>query len=384
MHRLTYISVFMDGILMPRVKPNGFTRWFASLVQSIECRVTPFLLKGFVLLGLARKVDVPDEKTVLLAKMLWEDATRRSIPMWEFRLFNLARNVYVAELPDGRSIAFEGIPVTKADLKRAPWMDDKAELKKRFRALGLPIAAGGDALTTDGALKLFRSLSAPVIVKPFTGSASRHTTLHIRNDLELLRAFDIATQLAPRAVIEEELVGPVYRATVVDGKLAATLRRDQPHVIGDGHRTVKSLVAKANEHPARSGPYFHPMQIDKAAERELAYQGLTPDSILKKGQRATLHQKINWGLGGTTADVTDEVHPETKELFEEVARVTSAPVVGIDFIIGDITRSYKEQERCGIIECNSMPFFDNHHLPFEGQPRNVAGAIWDMILAEGR
>jgi len=43
-----------------------------------------------------------------------------------------------------------------------------------------------------------------------------------------------------------------------------------------------------------------------------------------------------------------------------------------------MTRSWKEQERLGILECNSMPFFDNHHLPFEGKPRNVAGLIWDM------
>jgi cyanophycin synthetase len=52
-------------------------------------------------------------------------------------------------------------------------------------------------------------------------------------------------------------------------------------------------------------------------------------------------------------------------------------LVGIDFIIEDISKSWKEQARCGVIECNSRPFFDNHHLPFNGKPRNVAGAIWD-------
>jgi cyanophycin synthetase len=92
-----------------------------------------------------------------------------------------------------------------------------------------------------------------------------------------------------------------------------------------------------------------------------------------------LHQKINWGLGGTTADVTEEVHPENATLFEKIATTLDAPIVGIDFIIEDISRPWFDQEKCGVIECNSMPYFDNHHVPFEGQPRNVAGPIWDLV-----
>jgi cyanophycin synthetase len=132
-------------------------------------------------------------------------------------------------------------------------------------------------------------------------------------------------------------------------------------------------------HPARKGPYFHPIQLDQAAEKELVWQHLNIESIPSQGQRVTLNQKINWGVGGTTADVTDDVHPDNIELFETVAHVLRAPIVGIDFIISDISRSWKDTERCGIIECNSMPFFDNHHLPFEGRPRNVAARIWDMV-----
>ena len=222
-------------------------------------------------------------------------------------------------------------------------------------------------------------MTPPVIVKPYSGSGSRHTLLHITDHTELERAFNVAKQICPAVVVEEELVGPVYRATVVDGVLAATLRRDQPHIIGDGIHSINELVQQANTHPARSGPYFHQMVLDETAKQEMAWQNMTVSSIPEKGQRVTLHQKINWGVGGTTADVSDVVHPDNVSLFEETARVLKAPIVGIDFIIPDITRSWKEQDRCGIIECNSMPFFDNHHLPFEGEPRNVAKLIWDMV-----
>jgi cyanophycin synthetase len=143
--------------------------------------------------------------------------------------------------------------------------------------------------------------------------------------------------------------------------------------------TIEELVAEANKHSKRGGPYFSKMTLDDAALSELSYLHLTPQSIPEKGMRVTLNQKVNWAIGGTTTDVTDEVHPDNKKLFEDAAQLLKAPVIGYDFIIEDIARSWKETKRSGIIECNSMPFFDNHHLPFAGEPRNVAGAIWDTV-----
>ncbi|HYF28874.1 MAG TPA: hypothetical protein VEA36_00730 [Candidatus Paceibacterota bacterium] len=377
-HRLTYITILIDELtagLIPLPKgSNPLTR----LVQRIERALTPHLIEFLMQAGVARRVTEPDDDTQLLALMLWNEGKKRGIEMEEFRLFNLPRNIFLARLPDGRKIAFEGIPLPASELARVHWMDDKAELKKRFRALGLPVAKGGDARSVRDARRIFRSLTPPAIAKPHSGSGSRHTTLHLATEEDLVRGFRIAQEVSPRVVIEEELVGPVYRATVVDGTFAAALRRDQPYVTGDGKRSVRELVEEANTHPARSGPYFHNIQLDEAAAEELAWQGLATDSVPEAGRRVTLHQKVNWSVGGTTADVTDEVHPYNIALFEEVARVLKAPIVGIDFIIEDIARPWKEQERCGILECNSMPFFDNHHLPFEGKPRNVAALIWQM------
>ncbi len=378
-HRVTYISIVVDEIMAPFSQPNPFLRGFVRLVYGIERKVTPKILNGLMQLGWATKVTEPDDDTQLLALMLWNEAKERGIEVAEFRLFGLPRNIFVAKYPDGLQIAYEGIPMPgNSDLERVPWMDNKAVLKQKFRKLGLPVAKGGAVSNLKDAKKLFATLTPPVIAKPFSGSASRHTVLHISNEKELTRGFNVAKEIAPKVVIEEELVGAVYRATVVDGKFAAALRRDQPHVVGDGVSTIAELVAEANKHPGRQGPYFHHIKLDNFAKEELAWQGLAFESILPEGARATLHQKINWSVGGTTTDVTDETHPDNIALFEEVARVLNTKMVGLDFIIGDMNKSWKEQERCGILECNSMPFFDNHHLPFEGKPRNVASLIWDM------
>ena len=378
-HQMTYYTILIDDTMRAIFDPGFVGKALGKGALAVERRVTPHLLTGLMNRGWAKRVERPDDDTQLLALMLWQEADTRGITVNEVRLFDLPRNIFVATFPTGKKIAYEGIPLPPRVIDRADWLDNKAKLKKEFRKRGLPIAEGGSASSWSEARTLFKKLEGPVIVKPYSGSGSRHTTLHVTDEKELERAFKVAIQIAPSAVIEEELVGPVYRATVVDGKLAATLRRDQPYVIGDGKRDVRALVEEANQHPARSGPYFHKMKLDDFALAELAWQNLTPESVPTFGQKVLLNQKINWGVGGTTADVTDDVHPDNNELFEEIAHVLKAPIVGIDFIIGDISRSWKEQKRCGVIECNSMPFFDNHHLPFEGKPRNVASLIWDMV-----
>lgn len=378
-HRIVYADVIISSVFNGLFTQWRLMNWLYFQIHSHEHFITPYFFRACLRAGLAKKHTEIDDEVSILAGMLWKEANKRGINVWEFRLFGLPRNIYVAEFPGGKRITYEGIPLPQRIKKQVKWIDDKAALKKHFIKYGFPVAKGSAVITKKGAMQVFRGLEEPVIVKPHSGSGSRHTTLHITDEKELLRAFYISKQMSPNVIIEEELIGAVYRATVVDGKLVATLRRDQPYVIGNGLSTIAELVCDANKHPARSGPYFSKIKIDDSAMNELKWHGYTLKDILPKGKRVTFHQKVNWSVGGTTADVSDLVHPDNIALFERVAEVLKAPIVGIDFIIEDMSHSWKEQERCGIIECNSMPFFDNHHLPFEGKPRNVAGAIWDMV-----
>lgn len=378
-HRIVYADVIISSVFNGLFTQWRLMNWLFFQIHSHEHFITPYFFRACLRAGLAKKHTEIDDEVSILAGMLWKEANKRGLNVWEFRLFGLPRNIYVAEFPSGKRITYEGIPLPQKIKHQVKWIDDKDVLKKHFIKYGFPVAKGSAVITKKGAMQVFESLEAPVIVKPRHGSGSRHTTLHITDEKELVRAFFIATKISPAVIVEEELIGAVYRATVVDGKLVATLRRDQPYVIGDGVSTIQELVCEANKHPARSGPYFSKIKIDDSANNELKWHGQTTNDILPKGKRVTFNQKVNWSVGGTTADVSDLVHPDNIELFEQVAEVLKAPIVGIDFIIKDISHSWKEEGRCGIIECNSMPFFDNHHLPFEGKPRNVAGAIWDMV-----
>ncbi len=44
---------------------------------------------------------------------------------------------------------------------------------------------------------------------------------------------------------------------------------------------------------------------------------MTLETVPEKGRVINLHQKINWSVGGTTTDVTDQVHPDNKRCLKK-------------------------------------------------------------------
>jgi D-alanine-D-alanine ligase-like ATP-grasp enzyme len=401
-HAMEKTSIYLYAFLHPFNKP------FEALWYLAEPYVGPLFWKHIlpafytllVRLHMGTIAYEPDGKTGGRAKAFWEEAKRRGIFMWEFRLFGLGRELFVAEwehrtndsgepLPENvrgkiERRAFDGLP--RPGNRSSPailWMDDKGIMREKFAAAGIPIAEGGVSFTWRKAKHLFQKFTPPVIIKPNLGSRSRHTTTHIVNLTQLKTAYKKATQLSPWVIIEEEHIGLVHRATVIGGKLIGVLRREPPCVWGDGVHTIAELINIENENPLRKGPIFHEIDPENAELHvELRRQTLTLEHIAGPDILVTLGEKASRGLGGGATDVTDETHPDNRELFEYVAYVLQDPLVGIDFIIGDIRKSWKEQRRCGVIECNSLPFIELHLYPLRGMPRNTAGALWDLIFPE--
>jgi len=185
-------------------------------------------------------------------------------------------------------------------------------------------------------------------------------------------------------MIEEELSGFVFRGTLIGKKLEGVLRREPAYVIADGVHTVRELIDIENKNPLRHGPIFHEVALDADAVQELAHWGYTGDTIVENGKVIPLGQKTSRGVGGGITDVTDDIHPDNKILLEHIAEVLDDPLIGVDFIMDDISISWKDQPKCGVIECNSAPFIDLHHFPLVGKPRNLAAKLWDIIYLESK
>ncbi len=387
---MAYVSVVLGWIDKPFF--DLMEMIFKNTAEAISDRISLPFFKTMVFLRLGHFSDQPDNQDTWRTKCFWDEANRRGIKMREFHLGPI-RDVFTAEYQphpspllkgEGvKTLIFDGLP--RPGLKESPalkWMDNKGIMKEKFKKEGLPVAEGGVAFTKRGALQIFNRLQKPVITKPNLGSRSRHTLIHIDTPEKLIYGFKKAKKLSPLVVIEEELRGFLFRGTLIGGKLVGVVKRDQPEVIGDGAHSVRELLDEENRRPERAGPIFHKIIIDPDAEVELKREGVTMETVPPTGKIVTFSQKTSRGIGGTTTEVTAITHPENVKMLEQVAKFLNDPLVGVDFIIEDITKSWREEQHCGIIECNSLPFIDLHHYPLFGAPNNVAGKLWDLVMPE--
>lgn len=380
-HWVAYLSVVFGYMGQPFF--DFMETLFKSTAEAISNKSSIPFLKLMVFLGFGHFSERPDSKDTLRTKCFWEEADRRGIKMREFKMGPI-RDSFIAEYK-GKIINFEGLPRPEyLESDSLKWMDNKGIMKNKFLKEGLPVAKGGTAFTKRKALKIFNSIAKPVITKPNLGSRSRHTLIHIDTPEKLIYGFKKAKKLSPLVVIEEELRGYLFRATLVGGKLVGVVRRDQPEVIGDGIHTVQELMDKENERPERKGPIFHKIIIDPDAEIELKRENIKMEDIPVKGKIITFSQKTSRGIGGTTTEVTNLIHPENIKMLEKLGAYLKDPLVGVDLIIEKIEEPWTTEQHCGIIECNSLPFIDLHHYPLFGKPNNVAGKLWDLVMPESK
>ncbi|KKW10477.1 MAG: UDP-N-acetylmuramyl tripeptide synthase [Parcubacteria group bacterium GW2011_GWA2_49_9] len=286
-HFIIRTSAYMGLFIKPMLKPlDYFTRvllpprsfsWF-DIVAPRVLRTLAFFHIGKIETEV-RKDD--SDRT----RCFWEEAKRRGIHMLMYRCGPI-KDLFIAKYK-GRTICFDGLPrPVGPEAESLYWMDNKPLMRTRFKEHGIPLAGGAVAFRERRAVEIFHSLQKPVIVKPYSGSRSRHTTVHLDTEESFLRAFRSAKVLSPLALIEEELEGFVHRGTLIGEKLIAVMRREPPHIIGDGIHTVRELVAEENKLEGRHGNTFHPIVLEQEAEMELVRQKLHLGSVPKKGQRS--------------------------------------------------------------------------------------------------
>ncbi len=385
-HRAEWFSALVDSSLEPLftfLDTISHRIWLFCGQPSFDWAALP-LIHTLAFLHLGTIETAMDERMSTRAKLVWRAAETRHIALRQF--LALGRfdgfSVFIARAQDGRMRAFEGIPRPERGMPASlAWVDDKAILKKRFLAAGIPVAQGRGCLTFHQAADTFRKVGAPVITKPNLGSRGRHSTVHLTNLDELKKGFRSAQQLSPWVVVEQELQGELFRVLLIAKKVVNVLRREPAHVVGDGVSTVHDLALRENQNPRRQGPTFHLLPTDgDEAREELARQGYAWDRIPPKGVMVTLSQRISRFLGGSTTDFTGRAHPDNLALFERIAETLDDSLVGIDFIIGDMARPWHEQKLCGVVECNSLPNIQLHSDVLYGPSFDVAGMLLDLAF----
>ncbi len=373
-HALAWLSQSMAVVMLPAhlwLANTFLATWVAALTNP----VLDFFVWFYKIIGIL-KINTDATKTVnQRGKVLWEEANRRGITMHNFFMFDKPVDLYGATVKD-KKIYFNGLPRPKRTPNNSEWWaDDKFMLKQVLWKAGLPTARGGSFSSYAQLLKKFYELDKPVIIKPRLGSRGRHTTTHISTEEELKRAFDRAKQLCYWVILEEHLVGSVYRGTMIDSKLSGVLRGDPPRITGDGMHTITELVEIKNQSRHKE---VKAVTLGQEQINFLARLGLTIASVLPFGRTIDLTEKIGVNYGGCAAEVTNSTHPEIKIILEKAAVEIGDPIIGLDFIIPNISQDPAEQ-KWGIIECNGLPFINLHYDPIEGKTNNVAKYLWDYV-----
>jgi cyanophycin synthetase len=262
---------------------------------------------------------------------------------------------------------------------------EKDETNRILGDLGLPVPRQALVYRLRRAQRAAERIGYPVVVKPLNANHGRGVTTDINDEEQLEKAYDKAREHSDGVIVETFLEGLDHRLLVVNGVLVAAAKRVPAHVVGNGRDSVKALVDAVNEDPRRGVGHekvLTRISLDAAAERMLAQREYTVETVPPEGEVVYLQPTANLSTGGTSVDVTDVIHPDNRAMAERAIRALGLDVGGVDFITTDITRSYREVGG-GICECNAAPGFRMHVAPSEGQPRDVAGPVIDMLFPEG-
>lgn len=262
---------------------------------------------------------------------------------------------------------------------------DKEETKNLLEAAEIPVPGGTVIRTEEGLKEAIEKYGYPLVIKPIDGNHGKGNTTNITTWEQAVKALEAAKQYGRSVIVEKFITGFDFRVLVINYKFICAALRTPASVLGDGIHTIQWLVEETNKDSRRG--YGHEkvltqITIDQFTQKMLDDLGYTLQTIPRKGELVLLKPTANLSTGGTSTDVTDEVHPANIFMCERIAKIIGLDICGIDIMASDL-RSPVTENGGAILEVNAAPGFRMHIEPSEGLARNVAEPVVDMLFPKG-
>ncbi len=262
---------------------------------------------------------------------------------------------------------------------------DKEETKMLLEAAEIPVPRGTVVRTEEGLDAAIEKFGYPLVIKPIDGNHGKGNTTNITNREQAIKAFEAAKHYSRSVIVERFITGFDFRCLVINYKFICAALRTPASVVGDGVHDLQWLIEETNKDPRRG--YGHEkvltqITIDQFTQKMLDDAGVTLQHVPAKGELFLLKPTANLSTGGTSSDVTDEVHPANVFMFERIAKIIGLDICGIDVMATDL-RTPVSENGGAILEVNAAPGFRMHIEPAEGLPRNVAEPVVDMLFPKG-
>jgi len=262
---------------------------------------------------------------------------------------------------------------------------NKEETKMLLEAAEIPVPRGTVVRTIEGLQDAIKKFNYPLVIKPIDGNHGKGNTTNINTEEQALKAFEAAKYYGRNVIVEKFITGYDFRALVVNYKFICAALRTPASVKGDGVHDIQWLIDETNKDSRRGFGHekvLTQITIDDFTWKMLNDLGYTLETVPKKDELVLLKPTANLSTGGTSEDVTDEVHPANIFIFERIARIIGLDICGID-IMGPDLRSPINENGGVILEVNAAPGFRMHIEPAVGLARNAAEPVIDMLFPKG-
>jgi len=309
-----------------------------------------------------------------------EEAVKRAIPYIRLNKQSLVQLGYGINQKRIRAT----IPSTTSNIA-VDIACDKEETKLLLESAEIPVPKGTVIRTEEGLQEAIDKYGYPLVIKPIDGNHGKGNTTNINSWEQAIKAFEAAKEYSRSVIVEKFITGYDFRCLVINYKFICAALRTPASVTGDGEHTIQWLVDETNKNPNRG--YGHEkvltqITIDQFTQKMLDDHGYTLETVPREGELVLLKPTANLSTGGTSTDVTDEVHPANIFMFERIARIIGLDICGIDVMAGDL-RTPVAENGGAVLEVNAAPGFRMHIEPAEGLPRNVAEPVVDMLFPKG-
>jgi cyanophycin synthetase len=309
-----------------------------------------------------------------------DEAAKRGIPFIRLNKHSLVQLGYGVNQKRIRATIASTTSTIAVDIA-----GNKEETKMLLEGAQIPVPKGTVARTEEALDEAINKFGFPLVIKPIDGNHGKGNTTNINSREQALKAFESAQFYNRSVIVEKFIKGVDFRILVINYKFICAALRTPASVTGDGEHTIQWLIDETNKDPRRG--YGHEkvltqITVDESTQRMLDEKGYTLETVPQKGEFVLLKSTANLSTGGTSTDVTDEVHPANIFMCERIARIIGLDICGIDIMAPDLKTPVTENGGA-ILEVNAAPGFRMHIEPAEGLPRNVAEPVVDMLFPKG-
>jgi cyanophycin synthetase len=262
---------------------------------------------------------------------------------------------------------------------------DKEETKNLLSAAEIPVPQGTIVRDEAELLEAIDDIGYPLVLKPIDGNHGKGATTNITDLPHAVKALAAAQVYSKSVICERFITGYDFRVLVINHKFTCAALRTPASVTGDGEHSIMWLINETNKDPRRGFGHekvLTQITVDDFMHKMLSDLGYTIDSIPTAGELILLKPTANLSTGGTSTDVTDEVHSDNIFMAERISKIIGLDICGIDIMAPDLRQPIKDNGGA-VLEVNAAPGFRMHIEPTGGLPRNAAEPVINMLFPKG-